>query len=71
MQKERNSRQHLVTKLYYGRNENTIKKIYINEKLERVYKKLNSVIDGKIVIKSLDIFYKNNKMEINAKNLST
>ena len=71
MQKERNSRQHLVTKLYYGRNKNTIKKIYINEKLERVYKKLNSVIDGKIVIKNLDIFYKNNKMEINAKNLST
>lgn len=71
VQKERNSRQHLVTKLYYGRNENTIKKIYINEKLERVYKKLNSVIDGKIVIKNLDIFYKNNKMEINAKNLST
>ena len=71
VQKERNSRQHLVTKLYYGRNKNTIKKIYINEKLERVYKKLNSVIDGKIVIKNLDIFYKNNKMEINAKNLST
>ena len=70
-QKKKNYRQHLVSKLYYNRNENTVKKMYVNEKLEKIYKKLNSVASGKITIKNLDVYYKDSKMEINAKNLST
>lgn len=70
-QKKKNYRQHLVSKLYYNRNENTVKKMYINEKLEKIYKKLNSVASGKITIKNLDVYYKDSKIEINAKNLST
>ena len=70
-QKKKNYRQHLVSKLYYNRNENTIKKMYVNEKLEKIYKKLNSVASGKITIKNLDVYYKDSKIEINAKNLST
>ena len=70
-QKKKNYRQHLVSKLYYNRNENTVKKMYVNEKLEKIYKKLNSIASGKITIKNLDVYYKDSKMEINAKNLST
>ena len=70
-QKKKNYRQHLVSKLYYNRNENTVKKMYVNEKLEKIYKKLNSVASGKITIKNLDVYYKDSKIEINAKNLST
>ena len=70
-QKKKNYRQHLVSKLYYNRNENTVKKMYVNEKLEKIYKKLNSIVSGKITIKNLDVYYKDSKMEINAKNLST
>ena len=70
-QKKKNYRQHLVSKLYYDRNENTVKKMYVNEKLEKIYKKLNSIASGKITIKNLDVYYKDSKMEINAKNLST
>ena len=70
-QKKKNYRQHLVSKLYYNRNENIIKKMYVNEKLEKIYKKLNSIASGKITIKNLDVYYKDSKMEINAKNLST
>ena len=70
-QKKKNYRQHLVSKLYYNRNENTVKKMYVNEKLEKIYKKLNSIASGKITIKNLDVYYKDSKMEINTKNLST
>ena len=70
-QKKKNYRQHLVLKLYYNRNKNTVKKMYVNEKLEKIYKKLNSIASGKITIKNLDVYYKDSKMEINAKNLST
>ena len=70
-QKKKNYRQHLVSKLYYNRNENTVKKMYVNEKLEKIYKKLNSIASGKIIIKKLDIYYKDREIEINAKNLST
>lgn len=70
-QKKKNYRQHLVSKLYYNRNKNTVKKMYVNEKLEKIYKKLNSIASGKITIKNLDVYYKDSKMEINAKNLST
>ena len=70
-QKKKNYRQHLVSRLYYNRNENTVKKMYVNEKLEKIYKKLNSVASGKITIKNLDVYYKDSKIEINAKNLST
>ena len=70
-QKKKNYRQHLVSKLYYNKNENTVKKMYVNEKLEKIYKKLNSIASGKITIKNLDVYYKDSKMEINAKNLST
>ena len=70
-QKKKNYRQHLVSKLYYNRNENTVKKMYVNEKLEKIYKKLNSIASGKITIKNLDVYYKDSEIEINAKNLST
>ena len=70
-QKKKNYRQHLVSKLYYNRNENTVKKMYVNEKLEKIYKKLNSIASGKIIIKKLDVYYKDREIEINAKNLST
>lgn len=70
-QKKKNYRQHLVSKLYYNRNENIIKKMYVNEKLEKIYKKLNSIASGKITIKNLDVYYKDSEIEINAKNLST
>ena len=70
-QKKKNYRQHLVSKLYYNRNENTVKKMYVNEKLEKIYKKLNSIASGKIIIKNLDVYYKDSEIEINAKNLST
>ena len=69
--KKKNYRQHLVSKLYYNRNENTVKKMYVNEKLEKIYKKLNSIASGKIIIKKLDVYYKDREIEINAKNLST
>ena len=42
-----------------------------NEKLEKIYKKLNSIASGKITIKNLDVYYKDSEIEINAKNLST
>ena len=45
--------------------------MYVNEKLEKIYKKLNSIASGKIIIKKLDIYYKDREIEINAKNLST
>ena len=70
-QKKKNYRQHLVSKLYYNRNENTVKKMYVNEKLEKIYKKLNSIASGKIIIKKLDVYYKDREIEINAKHLST
>ena len=62
---------HLINKLNNFKEENIIKDIIIKEKLEKVYEKLNDIMNGKFVKKNLgNVFYQKNKYEFNIKNLS-
>ena len=66
-----NHKIHLINKLNNFKEENIIKDIIIKEKLEKVYEKLNDIMNGKFVKKNLgNVFYQKNKYEFNIKNLS-
>lgn len=66
-----NHKIHLINKLNNFKEENIIKDIIIKEKLEKVYEKLNNIMNGKFVKKNLgNVFYQKNKYEFNIKNLS-
>lgn len=65
-----NHKIHLINKLNNFKEENIIKDIIIKEKLEKVYEKLNDIMNGKFVKKNLgNVFYQKNKYEFNIKNL--